>query len=239
VNRQLASWLVARRPEIEASLAAALGAAMPGAASPEAESLRRLRSFTTAALLHGADAVPALDGLRVTPARAERLTRAYLYAAATTAGPDAAVVREVLTPIAERFLVAVRGTAPARRASGAPRRSRRRAVSAAIDRVADAFIAIDVETGRIADANPAAGAMLGLPRDELVGAPAVDHFPESTREAWSTHLEALSEGDEGGRFETRLRDRNGRSVGVEARVTRFATRTKTLALVLARPRQAP
>jgi len=239
VNRQLASWLVARRPEIEASLGATLGASMPGAGSPEAEALRRLRSFAAAALVHGGAAVPALDGLRVAPARAERLTHAFVDAAATTAGPDACAVREVLAPIGERFLLAVRSTAPARRASGAPRSSRRRAVSSAIDRVADAFLAIDVETGRIADANPAAGAMLGLARDELVGAPAVDHFPDSARELWWTQLEALSEGDGGSRFETQLLARGGRRVGVEARVTRFATRTKTLALVLARPSSLP
>ena len=208
---------------------------MPEPASPEAESLRRLRSFAAAALLYGAEASPALDGLRVTPARADRLARAFVDAASRVAGPDGDAVRSALEPIAERFVLAIRGTAPARRASGAPRRSRRRAVSAAIDRVADVFLAIDVETGRIADANPAAGALLGVARDELVGGSALELVPEPARDAWWTQLEALSEGDEGGRFETRLLDRSGRTVGVEARVTRFATRTKTLALVLARP----
>jgi PAS domain S-box-containing protein len=216
-------------------MALALGAAMPGPGSQEAELLRRLRSFSAAALQHGAAATPALDGLRVAAARAARLTHAFVDAAAAIAGPDGPAVREALDPIAQRFLVTVRGTAPARNASGAPRRSNRRAVSAAIDRVSDAFLAIDVETGRIADANPAAGAMLGLPRDQLVGADALDHVPEAARQLWWTHLEALSEGDDGRRFETRLRDREGRSVGVEARVTRFATRTRTLALVLVRP----
>ena len=81
--------------------------------------------------------------------------------------------------------------------------------------------------------------MLELARDELVGAPAVDHFPDSARELWWTQLEALSEGDGGSRFETQLVARSGRRVGVEARVTRFATRTKTLALVLARPSPPP
>ena len=42
-NRQLASWLVARRREIEGSMMASLGPAAPAASSPESEALRRFR----------------------------------------------------------------------------------------------------------------------------------------------------------------------------------------------------
>jgi len=110
----------------------------------------------------------------------------------------------------------------------------RRAVSAAIDRVCDAFFAIDVETGAIADANPAAGALLGTTRDRLLGSDAMAYVPESAREAWWTQLDAVSEGAEPRRFRGTLQDSGGRPLAVDATITRFATRSRTLALVLAR-----
>jgi PAS domain S-box-containing protein len=234
--RQLAAWLVARRREIEAAMPRALGAPLPAAASPEAEALRRLRSFATAALLHGDAAAPALDGLRVDLARAGPLLHAWLEAASEAAGPDAAAVRAALEPRVARFAVALRGCEAARRGAGAPRPGTRRAVAAAIDRVADVFLAIDTETGRIEDANPAAGALLGTTRDRLLGTSALDHVPEPARELWWSELDALAEGGEPRRFAAPLLDGSGRAIGVEARATRFATRQRTLALVVVRPR---
>ena len=176
-----------------------------------------------------------MDGLRVDDPTADRLVAAWLEAAAGEAGPDAGAVRALLEPIGERFRVALRGGEVSRRARGAPRHSSRRAVAAAIDRVADAFLAIDIATGRIEDANPAAGALLGHSRDRLVGASALDHVPRELHDLWWTHLEAVSEGADERRFRTRLLDERGGTIGVEASVTRFATRRRTLALVMARP----
>lgn len=233
--RELAAWLVARRQEIERTMARAHAGRLPPAASPEAEALRRLRSFATAALLHGDAAIPALDGLRVDLDRTGSLLLAWLDAAAEAAGPDAAVVREALEPLLARFAVALRACDGSRRAAGAPVRGNRRVVAGAIDRVTDVFLAIDTETGRIADANPAAGALLGRTRDQLLGAVAFDYVPEAARERWESELDALAEGGEPRRFASALVDGTGRSVGVEARATRFATHQRTLALVVARP----
>jgi PAS domain S-box-containing protein len=234
-GRQLAAWLVARRREVEQGMARAQGAALPEAASPEAEAVRRLRSFVASALLHGEEAAPALDGLRVDLARTGPLILAWLEAAAEAAGPDGPAVRTALEPLIARFAVALRGCDGSRRAAGPPRASSRRAVSAAIDRVTDIFLAIDTETGRIADANPAAGALLGTSRDQLLGASALDFVPEPAREGWWSELDALAEGGEPRRFAAPLLDGAGRAVRVEACVTRFATRQRTLALVIARP----
>ena len=60
----------------------ALAGGVPPAASPEAEALRRLRSFAASALMHGDEATPALDGLRVDLARTGPLLLAWLEAAA-------------------------------------------------------------------------------------------------------------------------------------------------------------
>lgn len=216
-------------------MASSLGDAMPSAGSPEAEALRRFRSFAASALRRGDGAVPALDGVRVDEQRVTLLLSRWIDAAATTAGPDAAAVREALVPILLRFRIGLRTTQPSRQASGSPRPSKRRAVSAGIDRIADAFLAIDVDTARIADANPAAGALLGTTRDGLLGVDIAAHLAGDARDTWWTHLDAVAEGAEPRRFTSVLRDCAGESMEVDLSVTRFAKRKQTLALVVARP----
>ena len=231
----LATWLVVHRREIERRLAERLGAALPGSASAEAEALRRFRSFTASALRMGSLAAPALDGLRVEAAPVGRLLESWIASAAELAGDRGGALATTLSPLARGFTSALRGTTAARRASGAPRPASRRAVAAAIDRVADAFFAVDVDSGRIADANPAAGALFGLARDGLLEREAEAFVAPGCRGAWSTHLDAMSEGSEPRRFRTELQDAAGSRVEVEASVTRFATRKRTLALVMMRP----
>ena len=216
-------------------MAASLGETMPSAGSPEAEALRRFRSFAAAALQRGEAALPALDGIRVNERRATALLSSWIDAAAAAAGPDAESVRQALAPLLVRFHSSLRSTEPARRASGAPRSSRRRAVSAAIDRIAEAFLAIEADSGRIVDANPAAGTLLGTTRDALLELEASRFVPEPEREAWWTELDAVAEGAERRRFRSRLVDHHGESVEIDASVTRFATRRRTLALVILRP----
>jgi PAS domain S-box-containing protein len=234
VGRELAAWLLARRKAIETAGAERLGAALP-APPAEAEALRRFRTFVLLALSQDSEPSPALEGVRTGERRMRRWLEAWVDAAADAAGPDAEAVRLRLAPLRERFLLALRETAVARRASGAPVPSRRRVVSAAIDRVCDAFLAIDAETGAIADANPAAGALLGTTRDHLLGGDAMAYVPAEARDAWWAQLDAVSEGTEPRRFRGNLLDAGGRTLAVDATVTRFATRARTLALVVARP----
>ena len=234
-GRALAGWLLTRRTAIEGELRDHLGGAAPAGSTPEAEALRRFRSFALLALTQAEEAAPSLEGLRTDPRRARRLIEALLEAAALVAGPDQRDVRGALTPLLERFVLALRETWRARRASGAPVAGRRRAVSAAIDRVCDAYLAIDAETGAIADANPAAGALLGTTRDRLLGADAMEYVPADGRALWWAQLDAVSEGSEPRRFRASLQDADGRPLAVDATVTRFSTRSRTLALILARP----
>lgn len=214
-----------------------LGGELPAAGSPEAEGLRRFRAYALLALGQGRETPPSLEGLRLGERRFARLLGAWLDAVAASAGPDGAAVRSALVPLAERFRNEVRLTTTSRQASGAPRPSRRRAVSAAIDRICDAFLAVDTGTGAIVDANPAAGALVGTARDALLDADAFSFVPEGERETWWIQLDAMSEGGEPRRFRTRLRDRAGRDLAVEASVTRFATRQRQLALLVLRPLQ--
>lgn len=237
-KRQLATWLISHRKEIEASMNRRLGPAAPDAASPEAEALRRFRSFTAYALNRGAARAPALDGLRTNHRRTEAVLGAWIDAAVDLADVRGTLLRDALTPLVNEFRVHLRGTSSGRKQRGTPR-ARRRGVIAAIDRVAEAFLAIDTDTGTIVDANPAAGSLLGVTRDALFGVDAMSFVPDENRSSWWTELDAMSEGDDNRRFQAVLRDANGSRLEVEASVTRFATRGKTLALVLMRPGTGP
>jgi PAS domain S-box-containing protein len=236
VNRdpRLSAWLVSRRREIDRRLADRRGGGAPPA-SAEAEALRRFRSYATSSLLRGSSSLPAIDGLRAPTRRVVPLVEAWIESAVEMAGVDGEAVRRVLAPLGEAFAGALKASSSSRKSSGAPRASSRRAVSAAIDRLADAFLAIDTDTLRIVDANPAAGSLLGLPRDRLLEQEALAFVPEAARPAWTTHIDAMAETVEPRRFLEALQDAQGARLHVEARVTRFATRRRTLALVLARP----
>ncbi|HVP28522.1 MAG TPA: PAS domain-containing protein [Myxococcota bacterium] len=230
---ELAAWLIARRREIERAFVLRLGGATPRAAAPESEALRRFRIFAAASLEQGRAVAPSLDGLRADEARVGSLVRSWCEAAADVAGEAGCGVRTALAPLAARFTAALRATTPLRRASGEPRAARR-AVAAAIDRVADVFLAIDTATAGIVDANPAAGSLLRTSRDALLEGDVLGYVPEVERPRWWTELEAISEGSEPRRFRTRLRDAAGEEIEVEASVTGFATRERTLALFVVR-----
>jgi PAS domain S-box-containing protein len=233
-NPELASFLITRRAQIEAVMASRLGPAAPGPGSAETEVLRRFRSFAASALRHGSAAEPALDGLRANERRTAALLDAWAHSAAEVAGEAGDRLAGELAPLLARFRTSLKQTGTGRRAKGAPR-SRRRAVMAAIDRVCDAFFALDANDANIVDANPAAGALLGLARDALLGIDALSFVPESERGAWWTELDAVVEGAEPRRFRSCLRDASGTPIPVDCSVTRFARRDRPLALVVARP----
>jgi hypothetical protein len=58
--------------------------------------------------------------------------------------------------------------------------------------------------------------------------------PESAKENWWTELDAMTEGADSRRFSSALQDRSGAQILVDCTATRFATRGRTLALVLLR-----
>jgi PAS domain S-box-containing protein len=231
---QLAVWIIAHRQHIDRLVAIRLGAAAPQANSAETEVLRRFRSFAASALQRGAAAKPALEGLRANERRVTALLHAWSEAAVEVAGERGEMLRNSLEPLLQQFQSALRTTSTGRGKRGAPR-TKRRAVVAAIDRVADAFLAVDADTGRVVDANPAAGALLGVARDALLGVDALSFVPSEARGGWWTEFDAMTEGSEPRRFAGRFQDVQGNPVKVECTVTRFATRNRTLALILARP----
>jgi PAS domain S-box-containing protein len=231
---QLATFLIQHRSRIDAVMNAQLGGAAPDPASAEAELLRRFRSCAAAALASGRPAEPALDGLRVHDRRASALLDGWIDAAAAAAAPHGEAIETALRPLQQAFVARLRQSTGVRRAKGAPR-AKRRAVTAAIDRVADGFLALDANSGQIVDANPAAGALLGVARDALLGVDAMAFVPSACQASWWIELDAMTEGSEPRRFESALVDNRGREIAVTCSITRFATRERTLALVLTRP----
>jgi PAS domain S-box-containing protein len=231
---EIAAWLIARRLQIEQVMASRLGPAAPAPGATETEVLRRFRSYAAFSLRRGTAGEPALDGLRVNERRVSALLAAWCEAAADAAGPHSESVREALHPVMLSFRNALRTTNSGRRKRGAARAGRR-AVMAAIDRISDVFLAIDADSGRIVDANPAAGALLGVARDALIDVEAASFIPAESRSGWWTQFDAVTEGTEPRRFTASLADKGGTPIPVDCTVTAFATRDRTLALVVARP----
>jgi PAS domain S-box-containing protein len=234
-NREIASWLIASRAKIEAAMHGKLGPAAPSASSQESEALRRFRTFSSAALMRGEAPPPNLEGLRVNQRRALALLESWLETATLCAGENGAEVHAALKPLCDQFALSLRTSHNGRKVAGRPRLARR-VVSAAIDRVADAFIAIDTDSGAIEDANPAAGALLGVQRDALLGVSATSFVaPNAQAELW-TRLDALCESEEPQHFSTTLVDTGHVPLEVEVSASSFRTRSRTLALLLARPK---
>ncbi len=230
-NLHWASFLVTRRAAIDRTMLERTRGEGPGIA--EAEALRRFRSFVTASLRRGDGGEPALDGLRVEPDRALRWVGHWCQAAVANASEGPAL-EALLAPLHDRFAAGLRGQQLSRRARKA-KPAKRRAVSGAIDRVADAFLAVDLDSGEIADANPAAVALLGVTREALLGRHATRHIDRDSRELWSERLESLGESGEGQRFRVVWRDEFLSPVAVDINAAPHLTRRRRLALLTARP----
>jgi len=239
---EIATWLVGKRLRIEHVMTSRLGPAAPEPGSSETEALRRFRSYAVASLRRGTPGQPSLDGIRVNERRASALVAAWCEAAAEVSGPHADLVSESLKPIYLGFRNALRTTSRGRRTRAAPQaapraapRAGRRAIMAAIDRICDAYFAIDADSGRIVDANPAAAALLGVARDALIDVEANRFMTNDSRPAWWTELDAVAESTEPRRFRASLADVAGLEIAVDCTVTPLSTRHRNLALVVARP----
>lgn len=233
IGLEWASFLVTQRTAIEGALAEQLGDAFPRRSAPEAEALRRFRSFAGARLRRADAGGPALDGLRVDGFETARLIDAWCAVAEDVAGPRGPELRRLLTPLRERFRIALLGSEAAHGAQRAQRVARR-ALTGAIDRIADAFLAVDVDDGSIVDGNPAAATLLRVARDEMLGRAAASMVAADARGAWSSELEALAESAAPRRFRTRFVDARGDVVDAEVHATRVATRDRVLAVLVAR-----
>lgn len=223
-----------QRLEIEKRMQLRLGAAAPAASGPEAETLRRFRTFVSSTLMRGEAPRPVLDGLRPNERRVMALLTCWSEAAAELAGPEAEPVAAALAPLLDAFRLAIRTTGSKRKSSGRPRASRR-AITAAIDRITDLYFAIDTDSGEILDANPAAGSSLGVARDALIGLEFNAFVPPEAQGPWWTAVDSIAEGQEHSVFLAQMVDREGQRLSLEASATRFLSKQRVVALIVARP----
>ena len=107
-NPPVARWLLSQRQTIEARLAERLGPAAPRASGPEAETLRRFRTFASTALMRGESPPPAMDGLRPDERRVRSLLNACKDAAVELAGDTGHELGEALDPLLAQFRLALR-----------------------------------------------------------------------------------------------------------------------------------
>ena len=236
-NPVLAQWLLGHRIEIEARLRRRLGPAAPRASGPEAETLRRFRTFVSTALMRGEAPPPSLDGLRPDERRVMSLLSAWKEAASELAGPEGAELGETLKPLIVQFRLALR-TSSGGRSQRARTSSPRRAVPGAIDRIADPFLAIDVGTATLVDANPAAGGLLGVERDSLFGLDLMGFVPEVHHADWWSQLDAVAESNERVAFGAHLKTVTGEKIRARASATAFNSRGRTVALIVLWPDSA-
>jgi len=236
-NPALAQWLLGHRIEIEERLRRRLGPAAPRASGPEAETLRRFRTFVSTALMRGEAPPPSLDGLRPDERRVMSLLSAWKEAASELAGPEGVELGETLKPLLVQFRLALR-TSSGGRSQRARTSSPRRAVPGAIDRIADPFLAIDVGTATLVDANPAAGGLLGVERDSLFGLDLMGFVPEVHHADWWSQLDAVAESNERVAFGAHLKAVTGETISARASATAFNSRGRTVALVVLWPDSA-
>jgi PAS domain S-box-containing protein len=222
----LARWLVRERNAIERNA----GGLEP--ASAEAEALRRFRSFALVALSRGA-AAPSLEGLRAPLRRTARALDAWIAAAVALAPPELKA-QAALAPLRAQFAAALAASQPARRAAALATPSARRAVPAAIDRIADVFLAADADDGAIVDANPAACALLGLARPELLARELSSLAALGSHASVRELLDTVAEGREPPRTLLALLDASGAALRLDVRVTRYAAGGRSLVLLLGR-----
>jgi PAS domain S-box-containing protein len=171
--------------------------------------------------------------LRAPLRRTARAVDAWLAAAASLA-PEELKLAAALAPLRAQFVAALAASQPARRAAGLATASVRRAVPAAIDRIADVFLAADAESGAIVDANPAACALLGLARPELLARELSSLAALGSHASVRELLESVAEGREPPRMTLALLDASGAALRLDVRVTRHAAGARVLALLVAR-----
>jgi PAS domain S-box-containing protein len=107
-------------------------------------------------------------------------------------------------------------------------------VPSAIDRIADVFLAADVDSGAIVDANPAACALLGLSRPELLASNLARLVAPADVPYAELLLEAAAEARDPQRAQLSLLAGDGSPIRVDVRTTRLTTRGRILALLLGR-----
>ena len=237
--REAALFLDRFRATIQAEVDRRMARSLPPPAS-RAEIVRRFRSFCRLASIHPEAARPALDGLGGnSPTGLERAV-SIAVDVACECGPEPEVAR-ALRELESRFRTGLRRTMQPE-----PREQRRRGrgslrvpnagrrVRSAIDRIGDAYVALNLDTGLIYDTNPAAETLFALEAEKLLGRALCDLVHAEDRIQFRDLEARLDAGEDAGPLEMGFARPGGERIAVELTVSNHTIAGKRLAIFVAR-----
>ncbi len=206
-----------------------------------AEIVRRFRTYCRLASLAVATARPSLDGLGGnSPASLERaLGRAVEVA--LECGPTAEVAR-ALVEMQASFLAGMRRIMSPRESERKKQRGRRKVpnagkrVRAAIDRIGDAYVALNLDTGKIFDVNPASEALFGTEAEHLLERPLENLVAPQDKRTYADLESRLDAGEDSGPLEITFARPNGDFVSVETLISQHTIAGRRLAIFTLRER---
>lgn len=242
VLRETVRFLERYRVTIDREVDRRLGRGEPTPAA-RVEVIRRFRSFCRLASIGGGAARPSLDGLGGnSPSGLEDAIELAVDVACLC--QPAEPVERALRLLEAQFRTGIRRTLRPAEPQRRLRRGRRRAlhggrrVRSAIDRIGDAYLAVDLDSALLTDLNPAAEALLGAPAVTLVEKPFVDLIHEADRARYADLEARLDAEEDCPPLLLRLRRPDGTAISVEASVAIHSFGGRRLAIFVARERPA-
>ncbi len=227
------------RGAIEAELNRRMSGSEP---TPEAraEIIRRFRTYCRLASLDINTARPSLDGLGGNEPHALERALSVTVEIAVEYGPTPEVAT-ALQKMEKMFRAGIRRIM--RPVEGRKQRKGRRRmpnagkrVRAAIDRIGDAYLALNLDTGKVFDLNPAAETLLGADAEKILDQ-SFENLIATQDHAFYRDLEARLDADEdAGSCELVLARPNGDFVRVEFMIACHTIASKRLAIFTARER---
>ena len=227
------------RSAIEAEVHRRLDGAEP-TPDARAEIIRRFRTYCRLASLNTNAARPSLDGLGGNEPAALERALSVAVEIAIECGPEPAVA-SALRQMEQQFRAGIRRLMlPVERRK--QRKGRRRMpnagkrVRSAIDRISDAYLALNLDTGKIFDVNPAAEALLGADAARLLDQSLEKLISPQYRQFYADLEARLDAGEDSGPVEIVLERPNGDFVRVECLISQHTIASKRLAIFTARER---
>ncbi len=239
--RATALFLDRHRSAIEAEVDRRLGRAEPPPAA-RAEIVRRFRSFCRLASLDLSSARPSLDGLGgISPDGLEQAISTAVEVARSCA--PAREVEQALQLLAARFRGGIRHlmrppAPPAQRRGRKKLPNAGKRVRAAIDRINDAYVALNLDTGKIYDLNPAAETLFAADAAKLLDREFEELVEPALLPQYQSLQARLDAGEDPGKTEMVFARANGECVPVELTISNHTIAGRRIAIFIARECEA-